>query len=207
MDEAWESLNNYWTRSSVRRVSCCSSLQMQTSVSWIRPGNHWDAYCARQAPWMEREDSSTRMFGTLPSTCILSQTRSNTKDCEWSAVRHEQYVHAYLVGTVHWKGRGLSWLLQKSTAGQSRKCEGQTPTAGLGYHNMSVQTRLKNTHVFVARVLRLCMHWKPIQRKVRLDHLMIDRPSLDDDWAFHISSAMQVTQPLTNQYQPLTLCE
>jgi len=30
---------------------------------------------------------------------MLSETRSNTKDSEWSAVRRRQYVHAYLVGT------------------------------------------------------------------------------------------------------------
>ena len=36
-----------------------------------------------------------------PFTCMLSQTRSNTKEWEWSVVRPQQYVHAYLVRTVH----------------------------------------------------------------------------------------------------------
>jgi len=49
---------------------------------------------------MEREDSLTGMLVTWPSTSILSQTRSNTKDWEWSVVRHELYVHAFFVRTV-----------------------------------------------------------------------------------------------------------
>jgi len=43
--------------------------------------------------------------------------------------------------------------------------------------------------------------------EVGLDHLMIDRQSVDHDWALHISSAMQVIQTPTNQYLQPTLCE
>ena len=42
-----------------------------------------------------------KVLGIWPFTCMLSQTRSNTKEWEWSVVRPQQYVHAYLVRTVH----------------------------------------------------------------------------------------------------------
>jgi len=32
--------------------------------------DEFDMYCGRQAPRMEREDSSTGMLGTWPPTCI-----------------------------------------------------------------------------------------------------------------------------------------